>query len=141
MMSKFHLEFNGFAGFETLAEARNAAAVLRDVLKDAEFDNAGLVIRDMFSQRNVNVVDVSEDSSSYTYGLQGCKAYIGKLVTVAGKFMKPEEFDIIDWQGSLLKIDNQRYWVDIQVFKDIVTWGLKTAFTVEDFISSIPEQA
>lgn len=139
-VSKFHLEFNGFAGFTTVEEARAAADALSKLLNNSDLNNVSLKIRDMVNQRNVDVAYVADNTNLYTYGLQGSNAYIGKLTNVAKKFMKSEEYEIIDWNGTLLKIENQRYYVDVEVFKDIVKWGLNSDSTVEDFISAIPKQ-
>ena len=138
-MSKFHVELGGFAGFDTIEEARAFAVAMEELLEARSENNAtGCKIRNMATQTGVSVVAPTYDNALVYVGLQGANTRVNQLANHAKKFTS---LDVnLEWHELILNCVNNRYSVDEGIYIQICTSNLKDDVTALDFIESIPEE-
>ena len=138
-MSKVHVELGGFAGFDTIEEARAFAHAVEELL-DARADVNLTVckIYDFETQKYCAVREPVMDMSKVFVGWQGVTARMNQL----GQYAKKTTtiVDGIDWSKHILKCVDNRYSVDEDLFVETCSKFLNEGLTLEEFVANIPEE-
>lgn len=138
-MSKVHVELGGFAGFDTVEEARAFAHAVEELL-DARADSNQTVCKvyDFETQTYREVQPYQLDMSKVFVGLQGATARINQLAVYARKnTVLDSDFD---WANFILNCVNNRYSVDESFYIRLCIDNLVDGVSSVDFVAGIPEE-
>lgn len=136
-MSKVHVELGGFAGFDTVEEARAFAHAVEELL-DARADANKTVckIYDFETQGYRDIHKYELDMSKVFVGLQGATARLNQLAGYARKQTTlPEDFD---WAEHILVCVNNRYSVDETTYIRFCSEHLVDGVNSADFVAGLP---
>lgn len=137
-MSKVHVELAGFAGFDTVEEARAFAYAVEELLNlRADANNTVAKIYDFENKIYHSIVESVIDMSKVFVGLQGATARLNQL----GQYAKKTTtiVDGVDWSKHILKCVDNRYSIDEELYIETCANFLNEGLSIEEFIANIPE--